>query len=546
MKGRRAPIAIVSTLLSLFTFSQFYQRSLFEKLTPYSERLDEKQWVASSHSWLDRKACNWFGFCGLAHLNKAGWVGHNVKASRKQQAPVVDADDLSSFWTSGKSRPEDWSDDERVLREVPQYVLEYAPYVYLYSGEQFWPSDIAEHLIHTTPHLNYTPLQAKSDHPTLTNLDELNAWGRFVYLQSDDNVEERPEWLGSAINIPNRPGDPDEQAQPWAEWDGRIDGEVPNDEREKWYDVGIGSTRDQGGIRPAPKSGGESSKVPVETPEGEELVDDEDEDESEDLRPEALRRRGKRTVGGRSDAPAVLVVVDKGEGVVDAFWFFFYSYNLGNVVLNVRFGNHVGDWEHTVIRFHNGKPKAVFFSEHNFGDAYSYEAVEKIGKRPVAYSATGTHAMYATAGTHPYVLPGGLLHDVTDRGPLWDPLLNSHAYTYDYVNDTLRSSNVTPLAPTEWFYFIGHWGDKFYPLDDPRQYRFVGQYHYVNGPLGPRFKNLGRTRICQGNNECLVKSYIGPSDNRRLKRFEGVGEGEEMSEEDVKRFVGPEELEHET
>jgi len=237
----------------------------------------------------------------------------------------------------------------------------------------------------------------------------------------------------------------------------------------------------------------------------------------------------------------VLVVIEKDNGVVDAFFFFFYSYNLGNKVFNVRFGNHVGDWEHTVVRFQHGKPKAVFFSEHSFGEAYTYDALEKIGKRPVGYSATGTHAMYAVPGTHPYVLPGGILHDETDRGPLWDPLLNLYSYTYDYQKDVLRSSNLNPQAPTGWFYFMGHWGDKFYPLNDPRQYRFVGQYHYVNGPNGPRFKNLGRKEICQGNDECLLKDGLPPSRTRRLKRWTGVGEGEEMSEADQRRFIGPEE-----
>jgi len=79
------------------------------------------------------------------------------------------------------------------------------------------------------------------------------------------------------------------------------------------------------------------------------------------------------------------VIVDKGKGVVDAFWFYFYSYNLGNKVFNVRFGNHIGDWEHTVIRFYKGEPKAIFFSEHNLGAAYSWEAVEKIGERVSAF-----------------------------------------------------------------------------------------------------------------------------------------------------------------
>lgn len=147
--------------------------------------------------------------------------------------------------------------------------------------------------------------------------------------------------------------------------------------------------------------------------------------------------------------------------------------------------------------------------------------------------------MYATPGLHPYILPGGILHDETDRGPLWDPLLNLKSYTYDYQKDILRSSQLTPRAPTGWFYFFGHWGDKFYPLSDPRQYRFLGQYHYVDGPLGPRFKNLGRKQICQGNNECVLETKRYPQ-RLQPKHYPVVGEGEQMSEEDTRRLFGPE------
>ncbi|KAF2457568.1 hypothetical protein BDY21DRAFT_285749 [Lineolata rhizophorae] len=544
LRGRRRPLAFVSGLLSLLTLSQLSR--LAGGGGPPSERAEEASWIASSESWLDRTACHWFGVCGAAHLNRAGWVDPKSKKKQRQQEPVPESDgqdvsgagppgklaiDLSTFWTSGSGPdPAEWDDAERERRGIPDYVLEHAPYVHLFSGEQFWPCDMAEHLVHTTPHLNYTPISAADDHPNLTDLSDLNRWGRFVYLKSDDNVEERPEWLGGASNIPTFPGrgnggdDDDggdgedyehEDGVSWAEWDGRIDGPIPDQNMADWYDVGIGDTVDKGGIRPNPTHGA-APPVPSDTDEGEELL----------LEPWAADAAGaeaaggtgatRRTAGGRSDAPAVLIVVPKGSGVVDAFWFYFYSYNLGNEVFNVRFGNHVGDWEHAVVRFKDGRPKAMFFSEHNFGQAYSFEAVEKIGKRPVVYSATGTHAMYATAGVHPYVLPWGLLHDMTDRGPLWDPLLNSHAYTYDHAGDELRASNVTPRAPTDWFYFAGHWGDKFYPLSDPRQYRFAGQYHYVNGPLGPRFKNLGRKRICQGNGECVIKDWIGVA---------GAGEG---------------------
>lgn len=146
--------------------------------------------------------------------------------------------------------------------------------------------------------------------------------------------------------------------------------------------------------------------------------------------------------------------------------------------------------------------------------------------------------MYATAGVHPYVLPGGILHDVTDRGPLWDPTLNMYSYTYDYQRDHLATSNITPEAPIGFFYFAGHWGDKFYPLSDPRQYRFLGQYHYVNGPLGPRFKNLGRQQICQGNGECILKDTLESRGRKKVKRYPHIGEGEQMTELDAKKAFG--------
>ncbi|KAJ9384592.1 hypothetical protein DTO063F5_4662 [Paecilomyces variotii] len=506
-----AAIAVLSSLIAYVSINSLYRAVNPSAFIWYEEDYDEPRWIASSHSWVDRKACRWLGLCGTAHLRPVRPRFGHRKAGL--QEPVDDDNaPWRSAWGPAANFSAQWSDDDRVLREIPDYVFEYAPLVHLFSKEQFWPGDIAEHLYHITPMLNYTPIQSPWDHSTLRNLDQLNQFqqGRHVFLTSNDNVEDRPAWLEGEKNIPD-PGDSDPE-EPWADWDGRVDGAIPGDtydERTKWYDSGDESPLQE-----------ETGPVPVDTPEGEEFRDE-------------LRKRfgGKRIRdeshnGGRSDAPAVLIVVDKGHGIIDAFWFYFYSFNLGNVVLNVRFGNHVGDWEHCLVRFHNGKPKALFFSAHSAGEAYSYEAVEKIGKRPVIYSAVGTHAMYATPGIHEYILPWGLLHDETDRGPLWDPVLNSHTYTYDYLSDTLRASVQNPASPTEWFYFNGHWGDKFYPLGDKRQYRFAGQYHYVNGPLGPRFKNLNRRKVCQGtvHDPCVIKNWIG--DRPRAKRWTTSGTGE--------------------
>lgn len=538
--ARKAKVAI-GFLSSLVIFATL--NSLARTLNPSAfvwstEDLEEIPWIASSHSWLDRQACRWLGLCGAAHVQPGQTrFGHRKtlpsdapeQQNLKDSAEEEEKDPLApswqtAAWSTGLDLSNQWDESERALRQIPGYVFEYAPLVHLFSGEQFWPCDIAEHLFHVTPTLNYTPIQSQSQHPTLHDLDQLNQWEKngHVFLTSNDNVEDLPPWMGGDRNIPQS-GPSDEES--WADWDGRIDGEIPGDteeNRSQWFDVSKpGTACDED------NDNDDSNIADVLTnfDPDEFFFGDDDNDDNDDLEQELRKRFGGQPVklektGGRSNAPAILLTVDKGNGVVDAFWFYFYSFNLGPVVLDVRFGNHIGDWEHCLVRFHHGQPKALFFSAHSGGEAYSYEAVEKIGRRPVIYSAKGTHAMYATPGIHSYTLPWGLLHDQTDRGPLWDPVLNMHSYTYDHPGDTLRASTASPTAPTQWFYFDGHWGDKFYPLGDTRQYRFAGQYHYVNGPLGPRYKRLGRHKVCQGpdNAPCVIKNFIGESS--RHKRWQ--------------------------
>ncbi|KAJ5349724.1 hypothetical protein N7541_007451 [Penicillium brevicompactum] len=509
----KATIAVLSTLIAYVSINSIIHIVRPNAFVWYVEDREERSWIASSRSWFDRKSCRWLSVCGAAHLHIAqGQFGQRDPAQWANAQTAEPEEPWRSFWLSGASDAE-WDAEERARRQIPDYVLKYAPLVHLYSGEQFWPGDIAEHLYHTTPTLNYTPIQAEWDHPTLGDLDRLNEWerGRHVFLTSNDDVQTRPPWLEGEGNIPQGGA---EDTESWADWDGRVDGDIPGDTEEnraKWYDF---------------------RQVPQEVTPAQSSSPDEHAQAQDILKEELRKRYGGKKIrddngqGGRSDAPAILVVMDKGNGIIDAYWFYFYSFNLGNTVVNVRFGNHVGDWEHCLMRFHNGSPKALFFSAHQGGEAYSYEAVEKIGQRPVIYSAEGSHAMYATTGIHEYILPWGLLHDVTDRGPLWDPLLNSQTYTYDFESQDLRASTFTPSAPTEWFHFRGKWGDKFYPLGDERQYRFAGQYHYVNGPLGPKFKHLNRHKVCQGPDRapCVIKNYI--EQGKRPQRWATSGPGE--------------------
>lgn len=59
---------------------------------------------------------------------------------------------------------------------------------------------------------------------------------------------------------------------------------------------------------------------------------------------------GKPNSKGYSAAPATIIAVEKN-GFVDVFYFYFYSYNHGSLVLGSRVDNHVGDWEHSMVRF---------------------------------------------------------------------------------------------------------------------------------------------------------------------------------------------------
>jgi len=209
------------------------------------------------------------------------------------------------------------------------------------------------------------------------------------------------------------------------------------------------------------------------------------------------------TQGARSCA---VIVVDhaNGTGVVDAFYMYFYAFNLGQAIEGTVLGNHVGDWEHTKVRFENGNPAGVWFSQHDNGQAFAYEAVEKKGGRPVVYSAIGNHANYAVPGTHSRTLVAGVvINDTTSKGPLWDPVLSAYYYSYtptSSVNGTFVGSE--PETPVSWLYFLGRWGDEQYLDSDPRQDNFLNlslTWRFESGPTGPLDKDLDRKDVCPDN-----------------------------------------------
>ena len=137
-----------------------------------------------------------------------------------------------------------------------------APLVWLYSGETYFPSDIATQLVHTKPEVNFTVVDGYPTPLTLNNLDSLNSeGGKSVYLTSDDDVTTNPAWLK--------------------------------------------------GVKPDGSG---------------------------------------KTNGATSLA---VIVNDRGNGEVDAFYMYFYAYNWGGVLLGQNVDDHVG------VSFTEGKAMVV-------------------------------------------------------------------------------------------------------------------------------------------------------------------------------------------
>ncbi|KAF2478245.1 uncharacterized protein BDR25DRAFT_299902 [Lindgomyces ingoldianus] len=295
---------------------------------------------------------------------------------------------------------------------VPQYVLDYAPLVHLYTKDPYGPSAISAQIANTRPQISFKDVQIPSPPLTLSNLDQLNSvgtkGGSDVYLTSTVDITTNPQWLN-------------------------------------------GAKTDASGM----------------------------------------------TVG-TGEKSSVVIVVDKGNGTVDAFYMYFFAFNWGGVVLEKQLGDHVGDWEHNMIRFENGVPKVVWFSQHANGEAFKYEVLkkDKSGKRPLAFCAHGSHALYPTAGTHDHTIPNFnlpfkfLLVDQTDTGPLYDPLPCSYYYQYSTSSHSISPYN--PSDPVGYLNYRGRWGDEQYPDKDKRQTQLAGNRKYVGGPTGPMDKQLER------------------------------------------------------
>jgi hypothetical protein len=174
-----------------------------------------------------------------------------------------------------------------------------------------------------------------------------------------------------------------------------------------------------------------------------------------------------------------------------------------------------------MIRFQDGQPQSIWYSQHSGGECYTYTAVMKNGTRPLVFSSLGGHASYAVPGIH--VMYNGLANDTTSYGPLWDPVLSAYFYLYtpDPSTNTTTNRNGTfttvsnsslSAAPTDWLYYLGKWGDKQYPANHTGQ-NLLGTIAetFEDGPTGPIDKDLYRQNPCPDSQVLCIPQSVLPS-----------------------------------
>ncbi|POW09849.1 hypothetical protein PSTT_06501 [Puccinia striiformis] len=252
--------------------------------------------------------------------------------------------------------------------------------------------------------------------------------------------------------------------------------------------------------------------------------------------PWLVSRNGIPDDNRKSQASTViLILVDKSSivgkpGTIDAFWFFFYSFNLGPTIANIHFGNHmcifgfdipyslslpkhlmnILDWnrqigeEHCMMRFENGKPQAVHLSAHADGHSYTYECLEKIDhKRPYLLGSWFsrvilTHDYSPVKSSRSIMGPGIKLCSF--------PTLSIPARDKFRAIDPEKDGKLIPCLK-----FRGQWGDQFSsPTINPQKKLGGGWLSNINlfqpmkrtvslhnlrwgdGVTGPRDKDLDR------------------------------------------------------
>lgn len=148
---------------------------------------------------------------------------------------------------------------------------------------------------------------------------------------------------------------------------------------------------------------------------------------------------------------------------LDLSYYFFFPFNKAKTILGMDFGNHVGDWEHVVVRlklFNENKklyyaPVLVQYSIHSqriympWTQAPKYKDTHLVG-----YIANGSHGIWPYAGKNVYVDAVVIkLTDICSQGEVWDLWEGNNLETYKY--DAINQVGAA-IGDSEWKSCFNH------------------------------------------------------------------------------------------
>ncbi|KAI9335011.1 hypothetical protein DFJ73DRAFT_663451 [Zopfochytrium polystomum] len=183
-----------------------------------------------------------------------------------------------------------------------------------------------------------------------------------------------------------------------------------------------------------------------------------------------------------TSAPIYAFVVPK-DFAVDIYYWVFSPYNLGKKITGLGYvGDHVGDWEHIMVRTLNGAAVSVDYNAHSGGAGEgSLKAddprITWSGTHPVAYAALGSHGLWPTAGSNVYKTIAGVykLVDECGDGAEWQTWNNVTTINYRQAAGYTGSLS--------WLNYNGHYGN----VGDSTCWfhSLVGECKFSDGPGHP-------------------------------------------------------------
>jgi hypothetical protein len=206
-------------------------------------------------------------------------------------------------------------------------------------------------------------------------------------------------------------------------------------------------------------------------------------------------RNGKRFARGRPSIAYAKVFTQRADPNVPGdqgqlalqYWFFYYFNDYND--------KHEADWEGIQLVFGVGsvedalktEPETVAYAQHEGGERADWNdgKVEKVGTRPVVFSAVGSHASYFSAGLWLGTSASQGFGCDDTRGP-------NHQVPLGAV---VLPPEVSKASPFAWLNFRGRWGQKLPGAN--------------NGPTGPNMKPRWATPF-EWQEEARTRSLILP------------------------------------